>query len=393
MCFLNTKFFPIGGTAIRTLNFARAIKDRKNGVRIITWQPTDDYPDEKKVSDLVREGICVDIAKVNHQVLKKHFRFLYVLSLGLQYSIFVGKIVKEEETDVVHCVNETIWIGALIKKILKKPVVADIHATPSIAVDDFLPAAKNVLPQFLSKTALRIAAKFIDGFMCPTEELRDLLISWGLPSRKVKTITNAMFIPENLKKSKAKIRAELGLDEETTLIAFHGNLTTHYNIDALRCLSRISRIVSKDLRKVKFLVMGYYEKVPVADANFIYTGYVEDLRGYINAADFAVVPIFENSLGIRSRLLDYFAMSIPVLTTPVGVTGMKFAQESGAVIVRNNIEELAQSTVELASSQEKIKEMAEKSRKLIKWFSPERTARILLSFYSQVIQEWQSHHK
>lgn len=55
---MNAKLFPIGGTAIRTLNFARAIKNHVNGVNIITWQPTDtdEYQYAWRVSNIVRES-------------------------------------------------------------------------------------------------------------------------------------------------------------------------------------------------------------------------------------------------------------------------------------------------------------------------------------------------
>jgi glycosyltransferase involved in cell wall biosynthesis len=302
----------------------------------------------------------------------------------------VRKDILDKKTDIIHCGNETFWMSILLKGLVKKPIVADVHDRHTISIIGVLgllpDEAKGALSQFLTRIALRMVNNSIDMFLCPTEELRGFLISSGIQSQKVKAIANVISKPEvDIRQARTRIRATLGLSEETTLVAFHGVLNTSYNLDAVYCLSRISRIVNKKLEnKVKFLIMGYYDNVPVFDQNFIYTGYVENLFEYLSAADFAVVPIFENSLGLRSRLLDYIAMSIPVLTTPVGITGIKSAPLSGAVIVRKNVEELAEATIELTQYPEKLKEMSQNFNKLIEWFSAEKIAKELLSSYYEL---------
>jgi len=390
VCFLNERLFPIGGTAIRTLNFARAIKNRGNGVNIITWQPTDteEFRDTTKASNILREGICIDIMPLGHQFLRKYSRILYVVTILVEFTNFARKAIqKRKAIDVIHCATETMWVGVLLKRIVKKPIIADIHA--SSFVDEATPSVTKKLRQLLFKSVLRIADKSIDGYLVPTGELKNLLVSWGLPSKKLKVIRNAVYLDQkSIGKSRATIRAELGLNKDTIAIAFHGILTERYNIDAVNNLSKISKIVEKEMdRKVKFIIIGFYERIQIRDENLIYTGYVENLREYLGAADFAVVPIFENTLGIRSRLLDYFAASLPVLTTPVGVVGMKFVLDSGGVIARKNVQELAESVIELANSPEKLKEMAQQSKKLVEWFSPEKIAEDLLSLYSRVIEK------
>jgi len=390
VCFLNDRLFPIGGTAIRTLNFARAIKNHGNEVSIVTWQPTDteEYRDTAKASSILREGISIDMMPLGHQFLRKYLRFLYIVTLMVEFTNFARKAVQEKKTiDVIHCANDTIWVGVLLKRILKKSVVADIHGYSF--VHESIPNVGSKLRQLLYKSALRIADKSIDRYLVPTEELKNFLVSFGLSSKKLNVIPNALYLGEKvIGKSRRIIRAELGLDEDTIVIAFHGMLTERYNIDAVNNLSKISRIVGKEMDlKVKFIIMGFYEKVPVNDENFIYTGYVENLREYLGAADFAVLPIFENSLGIRSRLLDYFTASLPVLTTSVGVVGMRFVLDSGGVVVRKNIQELAQSVIELAKSPGKRKEMAQQSKKLVEWFSPEKIAGDLLLLYLQASQK------
>lgn len=389
ICFLNTRFFPIGGTAIRTLNFARAIKDRANGIRIITWQPAAEKAGLNDASKIADEDIAIDALRIEHSFLKKHLRFLYLFALGLEYFFFALRVIRKSNADVVHCSNETFWMGIFLKRLVRKPIIADIHDLHTISivnVVDVLPHGAGGFSRFLVRSALRMASNSIDMFLCPTDELKNFLVSSGILAERVKAIPNAVSSPKvNIGKSRSRVRSSLGISGDAVVVVFHGVLNTSYNLEAISCLNEISRIVNNQLENsVKFLVIGYYETLPAHDENFIYTGFVDNLHEYLSAADFAVIPIFENSLGIRSRLLDYFLLSIPVITTPVGVTGMKFAEESGAVIVKNSPEELAQSTIELACSRDKLKIMAVRSNAMIKWFSPEKIADELLSVYARV---------
>lgn len=387
---LNNQFFPIGGTAIRTLNFARAIKGCVRKVHIITWQPEENPPDKEEMRHMVQEGIAIDVLCIKHQFLKKHLRFIYAMVLSFEYLIFARKIVQKEKTCIIQCANELLWLCIIIKRIIGRPIIEDLHSMPSLKELDMFPQTASAFQQFLSRTMLRMTQGSVEEIICPTEELRRFLISWGVPNCKVRTISNIVFMSKDGSgKSSKEIRAELGLGSEITVIGFHGVLKTDYNVDALYQLRKISRIVSKELRnRVKFIIMGHYERILVQDENFVYTGYVKNLNEYLNAVDFAVVPIFKNSLGIRSRLLDYFAMSVPVITTPVGITGMPYARNSGAIIVRDNIEELAQSTIELACSPDKLEGMRKESRKMIEHFRPEEIAKELLSTYTKAIENY-----
>jgi glycosyltransferase involved in cell wall biosynthesis len=389
VCFLNARFFPIGGTAIRTLNFARAVRNRVSSVNIITWQPTDSEEYRSQAPVFVLDGILVNSMPLRHRFLRIHFRFLYLLTLLLEFSKFARAVIEKNKADVIHCANDTVWIGAFLSKFTKIPIVADFHAKPFLPGLEALPESLGSVHSFMSKVALKIIDKSIDRYLTPTEELRALLISWGLPSTKVIAIPNAVYLGERkTRKSRTTIRAELNVKEETIVIAFHGMLSERYNIDALRSLSSISRIIQDNSQlKVKFMIIGYYDKVPpIDDASFIYTGYVKDLQEYLNAADFALVPIFRAE-GIRSRFLDYFKAALPVLTTSVGVTGMAFVQDSGGVIVRDDVKELANSAIELGRSPEKLREMARKSGNLVNWFLPEKIGDELISLYNQIIHK------
>ena len=140
----------------------------------------------------------------------------------------------------------------------------------------------------------------------------------------------------------------------------------------------------KKANSLKFLIVGGYNK-KIDDENFIYTGYVDNLPDYINAADFAIIPIYMESFGIRSRLLEYLALSIPVITTHAGVTGMDFVKEGGAVIVKDNIQEIVEAAMKLIQNQDKLKQMKKNCEKVINRFNPEVAAKDLMSIYDEIV--------
>ena len=246
--FLNARFFPVGGTAIRTLGFARALRNQNQAISILTWQPTDTEESQSvsKISALIKEGFSFEVMCLGHQFLRKHLRLLYLLTLMTEYATFVKMSLQNRKVDIVHCANDTMWISAFLKLSLRKTVIADVHAIPVPPGLDLLPVAAKRLINFVSKFALHFLDKFINGYITPTMELRELLVSWGIKYKKIRVIPNAVFAPQQkANRHRSVVRGELGVDQNTPLVVFHGILTENYNIESLKKLSDISLILKK----------------------------------------------------------------------------------------------------------------------------------------------------
>lgn len=360
VCFISPiKIFPVTGNSFRTINFARALRNRDHDLYIICLGRN-----EYKQEEFIYQNMKIHY--INEYHMTKFFSFMPLvprLLYIIKYLSRITSLLKKNNFDIFHCVTIMIPTGLWIKFILRKRLIVDLHACATLE-------EKRRWKKPIIKIKEKFMCKVADIITVPTEKLRANYHSWGIDRRKIKVVKNAIDLNSfKLKKSKEEIRKQLGLKKDEFIIFFHGILENDYNIDALKKLKEISQSLAKKFKHVKFLIVGPYRKKPVKSPFFIYTGYVKNLVDYINASDIAVIPIFQNSLGMRTRILEYFAASLPVITTPVGITGMEFISNSGAVIVKNNVLKITSSLEKIIKKKNKLDDMKKAIPEIMKKFS------------------------
>ncbi len=82
-----------------------------------------------------------------------------------------------------------------------------------------------------------------------------------------------------------------------------------------------------------------------ASDRVIITGYVPDVRPYMAGAQVYVIPLRIGG-GIRGKALEAMAMKLPIVTTPIGVEGIKLVHEDSALFGATS-EEFAASVIRL----------------------------------------------
>jgi glycosyltransferase involved in cell wall biosynthesis len=90
---------------------------------------------------------------------------------------------------------------------------------------------------------------------------------------------------------------------------------------------------------------------------------VPDIRPYMSAADILVVPLRAGS-GTRLKILEAFAIGLPVVTTPIGCEGLDVIAGDHLMIAEEP-EEFAQQVITLVKSPEMRKRMGANGRKLV----------------------------
>jgi len=374
VCFICINLFPEGGTAARVLGFAKALAKHGDYVWVADCQTHAGLRAEN-ILELSRYGIRLHSLTVEHRTLSQYSRLLHRLLVLIKCLTWAAGLIDAGDFDVIYCAADTNILGVALKRIARKHVVADVQVASHLEVQD------NLM-RHVFKLLEKYVCVTLETILVPTPELKRLYASWGIPSWKMHVIRNALEISDfKLTRSREDVRRELGIGNDEIVAAFLGVLQTGYNIDSLLRLHEISRLIAAVTDKVRFLIIGGYDQKPVRDDNFIYTGFVQDLRNYLGAADFAILPIFSNSLGIRSRCVQYFASGLPVVTTPAGITGMQFAEEAGVAIVRRSVEDIALASLELARSQYRLRKMRDNCRRVMNQFDPGLIARQLHSAF------------
>ena len=164
-------------------------------------------------------------------------------------------------------------------------------------------------------------------------------------------------------------------------LLFVGNFVHPPNSDALiQYCSRILPLLRKKLPNIKTYIVGA-NSLPLledfADDDVIVTGFIPDLKHFLDRCRLNVVPL-RYGAGTNGKILESLAAGLPVITTPVGVEGI--ADERG-MIVAADPEEFVDGIVRLYNDETLWISLSENGRALIKSrFTPEVVKEPILEF-------------
>ena len=116
-----------------------------------------------------------------------------------------------------------------------------------------------------------------------------------------------------------------------------GSLNYPPNLDGIRWFMRdIFPLIQQRVSDVTLTVIGknpppeFHQMAAQSEGAIVVTGFVEELKPYMEAAAMMVVPVRAGS-GMRVRLLEAFSCAMPTVTTTIGMEGI--AAEAGKEIL------------------------------------------------------------
>ena len=138
-----------------------------------------------------------------------------------------------------------------------------------------------------------------------------------------------------------EMRKCLNLEGKVTLL-FIGSLKYKPNLEGI--LEFLRKSFPKLLQRydnIVLLLVGSYDKKALRELlpylqlhkdKILLVGYVDDIRGYANAADIAIAPLKSGS-GTRIKVLTYMAYGLPVVATPKAIEGLYVKNHQDVVVV------------------------------------------------------------
>jgi glycosyltransferase involved in cell wall biosynthesis len=147
--------------------------------------------------------------------------------------------------------------------------------------------------------------------------------------------------------------------------------TLHYppNADGIRWFAReVFPLVRREVPQAHLTIVG---KNPPADfvqlmkdepEHVMVTGYVPELEPYYENSRLVVIPVRAGS-GMRVRILEAFALGMPVVTTTVGLEGID-ATPGEHVLVEDTAPGFASAVVKLLKDKGLADQLAERGRRL-----------------------------
>ncbi|MFP4117182.1 MAG: glycosyltransferase family 4 protein [Candidatus Aenigmatarchaeota archaeon] len=177
-----------------------------------------------------------------------------------------------------------------------------------------------------------------------------------------------------------KIRDKYNIDDDTTLLIYHGVLNYSPNIEAAEILEEdILPELRKRGKDFKLLLVGGYPP-DVDDEDIITTGFVGPLEDYIDAADMAVVPLRSGG-GLTMKVLEYFSVGVPVVATEKAMEGIDAEAEKH--FIKSEVGSFIENILKLDEDIERQEELSEKARSFVEKFGWENVAKMYEKVYKE----------
>ncbi|HHT9125909.1 MAG TPA: glycosyltransferase [Candidatus Brocadiia bacterium] len=177
------------------------------------------------------------------------------------------------------------------------------------------------------------------------------------------------------------------LEEPNTLL-FVGSFRHSPNVDGVIYFSNeILPLIKKSVPDVRFYVVGSYPPPDIKnlahETNIIVTGFVKDLRPYLERSSVFVVPI-RLGCGIRGKILEAWAMEKPVVATPLACAGLD-AIHMENVLISKTPEHFASDTVRLLKDPQLRRRLGKNGRNMVeKKYDWEIIGKKMLEMYDNI---------
>lgn len=225
-----------------------------------------------------------------------------------------------------YILAETGWSGLhaiILSFVMRVPYVLDEHNVESVAFTRM--GRAGGLGVRLLRLYERMACRFARRIVCVSEMDRDLLASeYGIDRNKVVLAPNGVdterFRPDAQRRHET--RTILGVSECAPVVLFNGKLDYMPNRDAVETIHReIMPRVLEEVPDARFLIVGGTPPLKPRHDSLVFTGTVDRIEDYINAADVVICPLRSGG-GTRFKILEAVACGKPVVSTAIGAEGL-----------------------------------------------------------------------
>lgn len=301
------------------------------------------------------EGNDIKLPIQNHY-RTKDFSFLRKMRPGFSLKkcfadflilIEVIKLLRTKKYDLLHCVEESAFIGLFVKVFYKVPYIYDMDSSLSIQIIErfkFLCFLKPIF-EFFEKLIIKHSLAVIA--VC------DSLVSMAnnFKSKKTYLLSDVSLLEENQDSKEVAIKEELGIDPKSLVGLYVGNLEKYQGVELLVQAFNNTKdsdfhlaIIGgnyKDIANIKGLVLDS-KKMHI---HFLGSRPVSLLKAYLDQADILFSPRIHGNntpMKIYSYLHAGKALIATNLPTHTQVLNSEIAYlvEPNAISLSNGIENL-----------------------------------------------------
>jgi polysaccharide biosynthesis protein PslH len=179
-------------------------------------------------------------------------------------------------------------------------------------------------------------------------------------------------------------------DKDIDLV-FTGNMNYFPNVDAvIYFFKNIFPGLLKERQDIKFYIVGtnpvYKIRELSNNINVFVTGFVPDVREYLNRSKIFVAPLRSGS-GIQNKILEAMACELPVVSTSLGNAGIK-AENNKQILIADTDVDFIEAALKLMTNAEDRARLGKSGRSFVeKEFSWEKASEKLEQVYSEITEK------
>lgn len=239
-------------------------------------------------------------------------------------------VFAKKHFDIIHCTSSLLGYYNFPQNI---PLVGDTHNVEYDLVgrifrttkDPFMKLYSGIEYSRLKKEELAICQKF-DTLLATTDRDAEL---WkrDLPDKNVTVIENGV--------DKIFFERIRNVELEPSSMVFVGHLKYYPNRHGIRYfMDEILPLIISRRPGAKLYVLGptpTKDVLAYSSEKVRITGFVDDIRPYVAKCKAFVIPLLMGG-GIRGKALEAMAMKVPIVSTSVGIEGIKLVNDESALI-------------------------------------------------------------
>jgi len=275
----------------------------------------------------------------------------------------IREIIKTENIDLVHV--DMLPLTVYINEFSDLPQVLVNHNVESVRLYRWFQTETNILRkvylgiQWLKLRSFeRSAMNKFDSCVVVSEIDKQLLRQMG--------VNNRIFVVPN--GTDTHFFKPIGKRTIENSVLWIGHMEVHTNKDAVLYFWReIYPLIRKRHQEVKVTFVGTSPPKEIVDAakmnkQIKVTGFVDDIRPYIERAAVILVPIRIGS-GTRIKILDAMAMGKAIVSTSVGCEGLNVSGGKN-ILIADTPEDFAKRTIEVLTNEDMRNNLEKEARKL-----------------------------
>jgi glycosyltransferase involved in cell wall biosynthesis len=378
-----TPFFADRGCHVRILEEARAVIPCGVELRLVTYHIGRDIP-----------GIpTVRIPSIPWYGRLEAGPSWHKPYLDLLLLMKAHKVARKFKPDLIHAhLHEGAFIGAILKKIIRVPMLFDCQGSLTAEITDHKFVKQGSLLQRGFATLERWINLNSDYIITSAGPTVDLLVSDGVPQERVRALMDGVDTGIFKPYPKEEIRRRLGLPADRRIVCFLGLLNSYQGVDLL--LEAAADLKSQGA-KLHFLIMGFPEEKYLEKARemsiddiITFTGRVpyDQAAQYLSAGDIAVSPKMSLTEA-NGKLFNYMACGLPTIAFDSPVN-REILGDAGYYANFGDMNELSGAIGRLAGDHELREELAEAGReRAVSEHSWKARGRELMEIYRSLVLE------